>query len=64
MKRPSETIQPVRRFESLSESGVAGFTTVETSLNNTETNASTDAPPSYCDVSQSSEHLPPPYPGT
>ena len=80
MRRLTETVQPVRRFESLSENGVAGFTTVETSLNNTETNtnfttvetslnqtetnASTDAPPSYCDVSKSSEHLPPPYPGT
>ena len=64
MRRPTETVQPVRRFESSSENRVASFTTVETSLNNIETNASTDAPPSYCDVSKSSEHLPPPYPGT
>ena len=70
----------MRRYEPSSGNGTTDFTTVETSLNNTETNtnfttvetslnqtetnANTDAPPSYCDVSKSSEHLPPPYPGT
>ena len=59
-----ETVQPVRRFAPSLESGATDFTTVETSLNNTETNTNTDVPPSYYDVSQSSEQLPPPYPET
>ena len=44
----------MRRFEPSTGSGTVHFTRVETSLNNTETNTSTDAPPSYSDVSQSS----------
>lgn len=56
----------MRRFEPSFESEISNFTSQreETSFNNTETNASKDAPPSYSDVNQSSGQLPPPYPET
>ena len=44
----------MRRFEPSTGSGTVDFTRAETSLNNTETNTSTIAPPSYSDASQSS----------
>ena len=58
-------VQQVRRFEPSFENRNVDHTRAETSLHsNVETSINTDAPPpSYSDVSQSSEQLPPPYPG-
>ena len=57
-------MEPVRRFQPSFESRTVNVTTVETSShNNVEANTNTDAPPSYSDVSQNSEGLPPSYPG-
>ena len=59
-------MQPaVRRFQLPLEIGTVIFTREETSShNNVEANTNKDVPPSYSDVSQNSEGLPPSYPGT
>ena len=55
--------QPVRRSQPSFECRTVNVTILETSShNNVEANTNTDAPPSYSDVSQNSEGLPPSYP--
>ena len=57
-------LSAIRRLEQSFESRTVDSTREETSLhNNVEANTNKDAPPSYSDVSQNSEGLPPSYPG-